>query len=207
MSAPESHPDIESTLADAFAQRHARQRPGRPSLIDVHRRAHRQSSRRAAGTAVGVATTALSVEDLWQAVAAQLGTTVDDLRVLNPMLDFGAAPVPDTPIVVRNDDEGSPNITAPWPTVVTTAAGAGDTTAPPTTVWIDTTVTVLGGAAVPHDPLGWTNYRIVAGDYLAGIAEQFCTTTDELVAGNGWESGLNTPLFPGDLIAVPADAC
>lgn len=294
MTAPESRPDIESALTDAFQRRHARQGPSRPSLVDVRRRAHRQSSRRAAvragavvgagaavvaggwavtretspptavpagpvtatsvppGTPIGVAITTLSVDDLWAAVAARLGTTVDELRLLNPTVDFGAAPVPNTPIVIRSDDEAAPNITAPWPTVVTTSAPLADPTAPPTTVWIDTTVTIVGGVAVSQDPLGcvltdeqiqalteyarslpapgedapmpslpafaacpsvsslpegWTFYRIMTGDYLYGIAMDFCTTAEEIAAANGWTAGVSTPLSPGDLIAVPADAC
>ena len=235
MTAPEPRPGIESKLTDAFSRRHAEQRPSLPSLVDVRRRANRQSARRATmragaviaagvtavaggwaasrgssepsavlavpadqaappGTYSGVAVTTLSVEGLWAAVAADLGTTVDELRALNPWVDFEAAPAPGGSIAFPSGSETVPEtFVRTLPNTTTEQA-----TAPPNTaVQTETTVTMLGG---------WTVHQVVVGDYLAQIAEDYCTTMEELVAANAWPD-VNVSIFPGDLIVVPADAC
>jgi LysM repeat protein len=247
MSAPESRPDmdaIESTLADAFARRHTRQRPSRPSLIDVRRRAQRRAARRAtmrasAVVAAGASAVAggwavtrdagspeavpaqqvgeaptpapiptgssvmtLTVDGLWAAVAFQLGTTVDELRALNPGVDFAAAPAPGASIAFP-----SANDPATETSVRTVEATDTTITGPPETfvrTLPETATTISMPGTVP--PPGWMLYEIVAGDYIAKIAEDFCTTAEEIVAANGWPD-LNLPIYPGDLIAVPADAC
>jgi hypothetical protein len=301
MSAPESRPDIESTLADAFTLRHERQRPSHPSLVDVRRRAHRRASRRAtarAGAVVAAGATVLaggwtvsrgatsssdepavptmqsqpptstraemrtlSVDGLWAAVAAHLDTTVELMRTLNPTVDFDLAPVPGTPLVVHSGPAVAPEMTtvvlqepttvgprAATTTTTTTLAappaasvGIPETTTTTTTVvdialsvnlrdcaltdaQIDAlteqvrsipapghgipSVTLPGVPAwctlLPPMPTGWTLYQIVAGDYLYELAERFCTTPEELVAANAWSDGVNTPVYPGQLISVPA---
>lgn len=60
---------------------------------------------------------------------------------------------------------------------------------------------------LPPVPAGWTLYQIVVGDYLYELAGRFCTTPEELVAENAWADGVSSPLFPGQLISVPADNC
>jgi LysM repeat protein len=162
--------------------------------------------------------TTLSVEGLWNAVAAQLGVGLEDLRNANPSVDLSRAPVPGTPIVVPVDpfQSGVPTTTpAPQTTFIVTA--------PPTTFVHTTTtgriipgttdttttgpVTTDATATTPPPPPGWAVYRIVTGDYLAAVAERFCTTMDVIVEANNWSAGVNTPIYPDDLILVPADAC
>ena len=79
-------------------------------------------------------------------------------------------------------------------------------TAPATTIYSETTVpyfettlpspttTLFGEEAV---------YTVVFGDYLFGIAQQFCTTAEDVAAFNAWPEGINHPMKPGDVVRIP----
>lgn len=64
-------------------------------------------------------------------------------------------------------------------------------TAPPTTVG-------AGGVSQVD-----TEYTVVAGDYLSGIATRYKVKVDEIVAYNDWADGTGHPLYPGDVIKIP----
>ena len=49
-------------------------------------------------------------------------------------------------------------------------------------------------------------YTVVAGDYLAGIAEKVGTTVDALVAANGWPDGAAHTIIPGQKIKTPVES-
>jgi LysM repeat protein len=158
------------------------------------------SEQRALGAAAGgPESVTLSVDGLWSAVAARLGTTVEQLRAANPSVDFTEAPVPGVLIQVPGgpaEDVSETTVTSPAVTPTVTAVYSTVTfTFEPA---VETTITM---------PSDWTPYVVATGDFLYGVAERFCTTADELVAGNGWAEGVGVPLYPGRIIAVPADAC
>lgn len=79
-------------------------------------------------------------------------------------------------------------------------------TAPATTIYSETTVpyfettmpspttTLFGEEAV---------YTVVFGDYLFGIAKEFCTTAEDVAAFNAWPEGINHPMNPGDVVRIP----
>ena len=74
---------------------------------------------------------------------------------------------------------------------IASAAGAG------------TLATVAGGdAGAVTQP-----YTVVTGDSLWAISQQYCTTVGALVAANGWSDGEQHPLYPGDVLVVPAGRC
>ena len=74
-------------------------------------------------------------------------------------------------------------------TETTTAAGQSTTSAASTT----TTLAADGSGS----------YTVASGDTMSGIAAKFDTTMDAIVAINGFD-GINHPLYPGDVIKVPA---
>lgn len=50
-------------------------------------------------------------------------------------------------------------------------------------------------------------YTVVSGDSLWAISQRHCTTVAALVTANAWADGENHPLFPGDIVMVPAGLC
>lgn len=50
-------------------------------------------------------------------------------------------------------------------------------------------------------------YTIVSGDFLFDIAERHCVTMEALAEYNGWDDGVDTPLFPDQVISIPPDGC
>lgn len=64
-----------------------------------------------------------------------------------------------------------------------------------------------GGQLQPTGAGGPTvAYTVAGGDSLWAIATDFCTTAPAIAAANGW-SGIEQPIFPGDVIAVPQVQC
>lgn len=197
-------PDIESTLTAAFAERHARHGAPHPSLVDVRRRAHRRRSRRAALRASAVVAAGASVLGGTAWVAAHR----DEPGAARRALGDGSPPGPTPPTATITDQVGAgcflddAQVQAMADLARAAPLPPGDT--------VPVTFPVSGFPAgcgdLPPVPPGWTMYVITAGDHVAGVAERFCTTTEEIVAGNGWPD-LNVPIFPGSLISVPADAC
>jgi LysM repeat protein len=55
-------------------------------------------------------------------------------------------------------------------------------------------------------PSAGASYTIRSGDYLSGIADEAGVSLGELVAVNGWPEGADHPIFPGDVIRLPAGA-
>jgi hypothetical protein len=47
---------------------------------------------------------------------------------------------------------------------------------------------------------------VVANDSLSGIAARAATSLDALLAANDWPEGAAHPIFPGDVVALPAGA-
>ena len=60
---------------------------------------------------------------------------------------------------------------------------------------------------VESSSAGPTNtYEVEAGDTLSGIAAGYGLSLSELVDANEWTDGSDHAIFPGDVIALPADA-
>lgn len=51
------------------------------------------------------------------------------------------------------------------------------------------------------------SYIIETGDHLAGIAERYALSIDEIVAANDWPEGVNRILIPGAEILLPRTGC
>jgi LysM repeat protein len=49
-------------------------------------------------------------------------------------------------------------------------------------------------------------YTVVAGDFLASIADRYGVEIDDIVGANEWDDGREHLLLPGDEIYLPADA-
>jgi LysM repeat protein len=78
-----------------------------------------------------------------------------------------------------------------------TATTAGSSSSGATTTTSATSTSAGGGSS------GGT-YTVVAGDYLAGIAAKVGTTVQAIVTANGWSDGADHPIYPGDVIKLPA---
>ena len=101
-----------------------------------------------------------------------------------------------TPVTVPN---ALPNATAPLPSDLlpdTTAPAAGATPAS------NAPTSAAGGSVAPG---GSQSYTVKNGDTVYGIAKKFKIVVQLLVAANGW-SDVGHPLYPGDVIVVPAPA-
>ena len=52
-----------------------------------------------------------------------------------------------------------------------------------------------------------TSYTVAKGDSLWAISKHHCTTAPAIAKANGWSDGIDHPIFPGDVISVPAVEC
>ncbi len=86
-------------------------------------------------------------------------------------------------------------------------ACSGDDAATPTRV----TELANGGAETTAGVTTTTvpdlTYTVQSGDSLYRIANAFCTTAADVVALNAWAEGLSHPIYPGDVILIPAPGC
>ena len=84
---------------------------------------------------------------------------------------------------------------APTPT----SSGEGDTVDPtislPAVTPTTATPTIV---TVPGEQV----YSVVAGDYLARIADKFCVTIDDLLAANDWLDGAQHAIVPGEEVRI-----
>jgi LysM repeat protein len=79
-------------------------------------------------------------------------------------------------------------------TTQTTQAGSGVTVSGGNSTGTTTGKTIAAGAS----------YTVKSGDTLVGIAKQFGTTAQSIVAANGWSDGLSHVIYPGLKIKLPA---
>jgi LysM repeat protein len=161
----------------------------------------------------------VTVDVLWQALADEYGTTVEQLRADNPSVDFSQPPAPGTQLSFQQvPDAGVPPTTVGVDPPSSEGASVPPTTMPVPDVTyvaeVPTSTSPTSTMAVPDPTVrspdlqqGERLYQVVTGDYMVAIADRFCTTVDDLVARNDWVDVDSAVLFPGDLIAVPADAC
>jgi len=91
--------------------------------------------------------------------------------------------------------------------VLFTACSGDDDSASTTRV----TNLVIGGTdttdVVTTTTIPDLTYTVQAGDSLYRIANSFCTTAADVVALNQWPEGVSHPIYPGDVILIPAPGC
>jgi LysM repeat protein len=95
------------------------------------------------------------------------------------------------PCVPKADSTGATTTTVADSSATTTGDTSGSTPAA-----TSTTVSESAGGT----------YTVVAGDYLNLIATNTGTTVDAIVKANGWTDGASHPIFPGQVIKMPAKA-
>ena len=59
-------------------------------------------------------------------------------------------------------------------------------------------------AALPGQRTGEQSYTVQSGDGLMKIANIYSVTAEAIAAANGWVDGTVHPIFPGDIIKIPA---
>ena len=69
---------------------------------------------------------------------------------------------------------------------------------------IVTTVATAVATTTTFDASTGGSYKVVAGDYLGGIAKKTGATVDGIVAANGWADGAGHVIIPGQTIKLPA---
>jgi len=57
---------------------------------------------------------------------------------------------------------------------------------------------------LPGQITGEQSYTVVYGDFLAKISEMFMLSAVAIAEANGWPEGVSHPLYPGDIIKIPA---
>ena len=65
-----------------------------------------------------------------------------------------------------------------------------------------TTTTTI--AALPGQRTGEQSYTVQSGDGLMRIANIYSVTAEAIATANGWVDGTAHPIFPGDIIKIPA---
>jgi LysM repeat protein len=122
--------------------------------------------------------------DFLSKIAQQFGVTMDEIVQYNDWADGTAHPLfPGDEIIIPG------GATPP-------ADPAGGTTTIPITGGEVTTTSVAATA-------DGATYTVVAGDFLAGIADKFDTTIDAIVAANGWPDA-TVVIIPGQTIKLPS---
>jgi LysM repeat protein len=129
----------------------------------------------------------VAAKDTVSGIGRRCGLTPQALADYNSWTDGIAHPIyPGTVVKLPCTPEGA----AATPSATTSATTTTVKAASPTT----TTVTPGPGGL----------YTVVAGDYLAGIAAKTGTTVKAIVSVNGWSDGAAHPIYPGNVIKLPA---
>jgi|SoiMetStandDraft_5_1073268.scaffolds.fasta_scaffold229698_1 LysM repeat protein len=128
--------------------------------------------------------------DYLYGIAKKLNCTADKLVNENAWADGLNHPLsPGDTLTVPPDCSGGGATTTQ-----TTQAGSGVTVSGGNSTGTTTGSTIKAGAT----------YTVKNGDTLVGIANQFGTTAQRIVAANGWSDGLNHVIYAGLKIKLPA---
>ncbi len=145
-------------------------------------------------------------------IAKAHGVSADDIVTINGWRSVNHALMPGDEILLpaaatvstSTDTAAPPNATAPLPSGL-----VPDTAAPPAgsaaTAGSETPASSGDSTAAAPATGAAQSYTVKNGDTVYGIAARFGITAQDLVAANGWSS-VSHPLYPGDMITVPAPA-